>query len=119
MTEHRFRLSQYLRQRLYIVTTQTAATTAVTQGAVGKYGAGYTTSSTNTIVTNAIIANKSSTSQTYTICLDTVCIAYQQNIAANATVAIDLKQALTTGKLVMGSASSPLVNLHISGMTVN
>ena len=103
----------------YIVTTQTSATTAVTQGAVGKYGAGYTTSSTNTIVTNAIIANKSSASQTYTICLDTVCIAYQQTIAANATVAIDLKQALTTGKLVMGSASSPLVNLHISGMTVN
>jgi len=103
----------------YIVTTQTSATTAVTQGAVGKYPAGYTTSSTNTIVTNVIVANKSAASATYTICLDALCIAYQQTIAANATVAIDLKQAVATGKAIMGSASSPLVNLHISGMTVN
>lgn len=103
----------------YIVTTQTGATTAVTQGAVGKYGAGYTVpASTTAIVTNIIVANKSSASQTYTICLDALCIAYQQTIAANATVAIDLKQTLATTKLVMGSASSPLVNLHISGMTV-
>jgi len=103
----------------YIVTTQTAATTAVSQGAVGKYGAGYTVpASTTTIVTNIVVANKSTASQTYTICLDALCIAYQQTIAANATVAIDLKQTLATTKTVMGSASSPLVNLHISGMTV-
>jgi hypothetical protein len=103
----------------YIVTTQTSATTAITQGAVGKYPAGYTVpASTTTIATNILVANKSSASQTYTICLDTVCIAYQQSIAANGTVAIDLKQTLTTGKVIMGSASSPLVNLHISGMTV-
>lgn len=103
----------------YIVTTQTASTTAITQGAVGKYGAGYTTSSTNTIVTNILVANKSSSSQTYTINLDTLPIAYQQTIAANATAAIDLKQAIATGKTIVGAASSPLVNLHISGMTVN
>ena len=103
----------------YLVTTQTGSTTAVTQGAVGKYGAGYTTSSTNTIVTNIIVANKSSSSATFFICLDSLCIAYQQTIAANSTAFFDLKQALATGKLIMGSASSPLVNMHISGMTVN
>jgi hypothetical protein len=103
----------------YIVSTQTGATTAVSQGAVGKYGAGYTTSSTSTIVTNIIVANKSSSSATYTICLDATCIAYQQTIAANSTAFFDLKQVLATGKLIMGSASSPLVNLHFSGMTVN
>ena len=103
----------------YIVTTQTGATTAITQGAVGKYGAGYTVpTSTTAIVTNILIANKSTASQTYTICLDSVCIAYQQTIAANATTAIDLKQTLATTKIIMGSASSPLINLHISGMTV-
>jgi len=103
----------------YIVTTQTGSTTAVTQGAVGKYGAGYTTSSTNTIVTNIVVANKTAASQTFTICLDGLCIAYQETIAANSTVFFDLKQALATGKMIMGSASSPLVNIHISGMTVN
>jgi hypothetical protein len=103
----------------YLVTTQTSATTGISQGAVGKYPAGYTTSSTNTIVTNVIVANKSSAAQTYTVCLDATCIAYQQAIAANSTVAIDLKQAVATGKAIMGSASSSLVNLHISGMTVN
>jgi hypothetical protein len=103
----------------YQVTTATGATTAVSQGAVGKYGAGYTVpASTTAIVTNIIVANKSTASQTYTICLDAVCIAYQQTIAANTTVAIDLKQTLATTKIVMGSASSPLINLHISGMTV-
>ena len=101
----------------YIVSTQTAATTAVTQGAVGKYGPAYTTT-TSTIVSNILIANKSSISQTYTICLDTVCIAYQQTIAANSTAAIDLKQVVATSKTLMGSASSPLVNIHFSGITV-
>jgi hypothetical protein len=103
----------------YIVTTQTAATTAITQGAVGKYGVGYTVPAlTTTIATNIIVANKSSSSQTYTVCLDSTCIAFQQTIAGNATVAIDLKQTLATTKTITGSASSPLVNLHISGMTV-
>jgi hypothetical protein len=103
----------------YIVTTQTASTTSISQGAVGKYPAGYTVpASTTAIATNILVANKSSASQTYTICLDATCIAYQQTIAANATVAIDLKQTLATTKVIMGSASSPLVNLHISGMTV-
>ena len=103
----------------YIVTTQTAATTAVTQGAVGKYGAGYTTSSSQTIVTNVIVANQSAASATYTLTFDGVTFAYQQTVAANATVAIDLKQALVTAKQIVASASSPFVNLHISGMTVN
>jgi hypothetical protein len=103
----------------YIVTTQTAATTAITQGSVGKYGVAYTVPAlTSTIVTNIVIANKSSSSQSYTICLDTNCIAFQQTIAANATTAIDLKQFLATTKTIMGSASSPLVNMQISGMTV-
>lgn len=103
----------------YIVTTQTAATTGISQGAVGKYPAGYTTSSTNTIVTNIVVANKTASNQTFTANLDGVAVAYQETIAANSTVAIDLKQSVTTAKAIVCAASSPLVNIHISGMTVN
>ena len=103
----------------YIVSTTTAATTAVSQGAFGKLPAIYTVpASTSTIVTNVIVTNTSTSSATFTVCLDGLCIAFQQTIAANSTAYFDLKQFLATTKTIMASASSSRVNVQISGMTV-
>jgi hypothetical protein len=103
----------------YIVTTTTAATTAVSQGAFGKWPAVYTVpASTSTIATNIVVANTSAASTTFTICLDGLCIAYAQTLAANSSAYFDLKQFLATTKTIMAVASSSRVNVQISGMTV-
>jgi hypothetical protein len=103
----------------YIVSTTTAATTAVSQGAFGKLPAIYTVpASTSTIVTNVVVTNTSTTSTTFSVCLDGLCIAFQQTLAANSTAYFDLKQFLATTKTIMASASSSRVNVQISGMTV-
>jgi hypothetical protein len=103
----------------FISATQTGATTAVTQGTYGKLPAIYTVpASTTTVVTNVVVTNKSSASTTFTVCLDSICIAYQQTLAANSSAYFDLKQVLATTKTIMASASSYAVNVQISGMTV-
>jgi hypothetical protein len=103
----------------YQVTTTTAATTAVTQGSFGKYPAVYTVpASTSTIATNIVVTNASTTASTFTICLDTTCIAWQQTIAANSSAYFDLKQFLATTKTITAASSSARVNVQISGMTV-
>lgn len=103
----------------YPVSTTTAATTAVTQGSYGRMPVIYTTpASTNTIVTNIVVVNTSSAAQTFSMCLDTFCLAFQQTIAANSSAYFDLKQDLDTTKTINASASSSRVNIQISGMTV-
>ena len=103
---------------MYIVSTQTASTTSVSQGAVGKYPI-YTTSNIFNIATDIVIANQTASAQTYSISLDGKSIAYQQPISANQTIDFGFKQLLATSKVISASASSPLVFLHISGMTAN
>lgn len=103
----------------YIVTTASAATTAVSQGSFGKLPVVYTVpASTSTIVTNVVVTNTSAAATTFTVCLDSLCIAFQQTLAANSTAYFDLKQFLATTKTIMASASSSRVNVQISGMTV-
>jgi hypothetical protein len=103
----------------YIVTTASASSTAVSQGAFAKMPVIYTTpASTNTIVTNIAVVNTSAASATFSMCLDTYCLAFQQTIAANTTAYFDLKQDLDTTKTINASSSSPRVNVQISGMTV-
>jgi hypothetical protein len=103
----------------YIVTTQTAATTAVSQGAFGKYPAIYTVpASSTTILTNIVVTNTSATSATFSICLDSICIAWQQTIAPNASAYFDLKQVLATTKVVMAASNSSRVNIQLSGTVV-
>lgn len=103
----------------YPVSTTTAATTAVSQGSYGRMPVIYTTpASTNTIVTNIVVVNTSSAAQTFSMCLDTFCLAFQQTIAANSSAYFDLKQDLDTTKTINASASSSRVNIQISGMTV-
>lgn len=103
----------------YIVSTTTAASTAVSQGAFGRMPVLYTVpASTSTIATNIIVTNTATSAGTFTICLDGLCIAFQQTIAANSTAYFDLKQFLATTKTIMASASSSRINVQISGMTV-
>jgi hypothetical protein len=103
----------------YIVSTASAATTAVSQGAFAKMPVIYTVpASTSTILTNAIVTNTSGSSATFSMCIDTFCIAFQQQIAANTTAYFDLKQFAGTGKTLNASSSSSRVNVQLSGMTV-
>lgn len=103
----------------YTVSTATAATTAVTQGAWGKWPNAYVVpASTSTIATNIVITNASGTASTFSICLGRVCLAFQQSIGANTSAYFDLKQDLDTTQTIVVATSSPRVAAQISGMTV-
>lgn len=103
----------------YIVTTTTAATTAVSQGAYGKWPVSYTVpASTNVVATNIVITNASTAASTFTITLDRVALAWQQTIAANSSAYFDLKQDMDTTKLITVATSSPRVAAQISGMSI-
>lgn len=80
----------------------------------------YTTpSATTTIVTNVVVTNTTSTAGTFTLNLNGVALASGATIAANDTVIIDLKQALTATQTISGSASATSINFHISGVEIN
>lgn len=103
----------------YIVSTASAATTAVTQGSYGRWPVTYTVpASTSTIATNIVITNASAASATFSITLDRVCLAFQQTIGANSSAYFDLKQDLDTTKTIVVTSTSPRVASQISGMTV-
>jgi hypothetical protein len=103
----------------YIVSTASAATTAVTQGAWGKWPSAYVVpASTSTIVTNIVITNASTAASTFSICLNRVCLAFQQTIAANSSAYFDLKQELNATDTIVVTTPSPRVAAQISGMTV-
>jgi hypothetical protein len=103
----------------YIVSTTSAATTAVTQGSFGRWPVFYTVpSSTSTIATNIIVTNASTTDSTFTITLDRVCLSWQQTINANSSAFFDLKQDINAAGTIVVASSSPRVAVQISGMTV-
>ena len=100
-------------------TTQTLASTAITQGAFGKAPAVYTApASTTAVVTNVIIANPTASTITANVTLDQMAVAKQVSIAANQSTFIDMKQVLGTTKTISVLASVPQVDVQISGMTV-
>ena len=72
--------------------------------------------STTMIITNIVITNSSSSSQTFTLVLDGVDLFKTCAIAANSTVVMDMKQVVTTTKVITGLASAVTVNYHISGV---
>jgi hypothetical protein len=103
----------------YIVSTVTAATTAVTQGAWGKWPDAYVVpASTSTIATNIVITNASATASTFSIYLGRVCLGFQQAIGANTSAYFDLKQDINTAESIVVTTPSPRVAALISGMTV-
>lgn len=72
--------------------------------------------STTAIITSVAIANTSSSTQTFTLALDAIQIFGTVNLLANTTQIIDMKQVLTTTKLITGFASATSVTYHINGV---
>jgi hypothetical protein len=72
--------------------------------------------STTAIITSVAVTNTSGSAQTYTINLDGVALFGTTSIPANTTHVVDMRQVLTTTKVIAGFASATSVNYHISGM---
>ena len=74
--------------------------------------------STTAVVTNIAVTNTAGTAGTFSLLLDGVALHTTTAIAANTTVYIDLKQVLTTTKIIAGFASATSINFHISGVEI-
>ena len=74
--------------------------------------------STTTIVSNIAITNTAATAATFTMALATIALHTTTAIAANSTIYIDLKQALTATQTITGGASAITVSFHISGVEI-
>jgi hypothetical protein len=78
--------------------------------------------STTTIVSNIAITNTASSSGTFTLALGPsagqIALHTTTTIAANSTIYIDLKQALTAAQTITGGASAVTINFHISGVEI-
>ena len=75
--------------------------------------------STTAVVTNIVVANTAASSGTFTLALDSVALFSAVTIAANSSAVVDLKQNLTTGKLITGGASATTISFHISGVEIS
>jgi hypothetical protein len=103
----------------FLSTTQTLASTAITQGAFAKTPDVYTVpASTTAIITNAIITNPTAAQIVACLTIDGVTIGKQLNINPNGTTFIDIKQVLATTKKISILTSIPQADVMISGMTV-
>jgi len=103
----------------FLSTTQTLASTAITQGAFAKTPDVYTVpASTTAIVTNITIANPTTAAILASVTLDGISIAKQLSVAANGTTFIDMKQAIATTKKISVLTTASQVDVQISGMTV-
>lgn len=72
--------------------------------------------STTAIITSIVVCNTAASAATFTLTLDTIDLFKDVSIAAKTTAVIDMKQVLTTTKLITGLASAVTVNYHISGV---
>lgn len=99
--------------------TQTLASTALTQGAFGKYPDVYTLAgSTNGIVTNSVFSNPTANPATVALTIDNDAVAKQFTIAANSSSFFDIKQYFSTGQKISVGASIPQVDCLTSGITI-
>jgi hypothetical protein len=73
---------------------------------------------TTAVVTNIVVTNSAASAATFTITLDSIDLFKDAAIAANTTVAFDLKQVLATTKIIAGLASATTVRFHISGVEI-
>ena len=74
--------------------------------------------STTAIVTNIVVSNTGASAYTFTLYLAGTLFANTVSIAANSIATFDIKQVLTTTKIIAGGASNTAVNFHISGVEV-
>jgi hypothetical protein len=75
--------------------------------------------STTTVVTNIVVDNTASSAATFSILLDGVELLSAAAVDANSSVFFDLKQTLTTTKIIAGFASATTVKFHISGVEIS
>ena len=75
--------------------------------------------STTTVISNIVVVNTASSAATFDLALDGIKLATTQAIAANSSAYFDLKQVLTTTKIIAGGASAITVNFHISGVEIS
>jgi hypothetical protein len=103
----------------FLSTTQTLASTAITQGAFAKTPDVYTVpASTTVVVTNAIISNPTTSAITASITFDGISPVKQLSVSANSSTFIDIKQVLATTKKISVLTSISQADVMISGMTV-
>jgi len=103
----------------FLSSTQTLASTAITQGAFGEAPAVYTVpASTTAVVTNITITNPATSQISASITLDGICIAKQLSVSPNGTIFIDIKQVLETTKKIFVLTTSSVADVMISGMQV-
>lgn len=76
-------------------------------------------SATTAVVTNIVVSNSAATAATFTITLDGIEIFKDTTLAANSTGMFDMKQVLTTTKIIAGLASATTVKFHISGVEIS
>lgn len=72
--------------------------------------------STTIIITNIVVTNSAASAATFTLVLDGVDLFKTTAIPANSSVVIDMKQVVTTTKVITGFASAVTVGYHISGV---
>jgi hypothetical protein len=103
----------------FLSSTQTLASTAITQGAFADAPAVYTVpSSTTAIATNAIITNPTTSAILASLTIDGVAVAKQLSVPASSSTFIDIKQVIATTKTISVLTTSPQADVMISGMTV-
>ena len=101
--------------------TTTVASTALTQGAWGKYPAVYTLPSTDdAVITNLVLTNPDPASPSYfTVTAGGTALVSGLTVGANGTVNIDLKSLITTtGSTIVVAATKPSSQVTISGMSI-
>jgi hypothetical protein len=78
--------------------------------------------STTTIVSNIAVTNTAASAGTFTLACGPsagqIALQTTSAIAANSTIYIDLKQALTATQTITGGASAVTINFHISGVEI-
>ena len=109
----------------YVTATQTAATTAVTQGAVAKttFQSSYTVGAgTQGVSSTLYVANASALTQYYRIAvrlaggaLSNQWIAYDVPISPNSTTSYTTGLSLNAGEILTVQSSSPLVTFTLDG----
>lgn len=103
----------------YTSATATLASTAISQGAFGKFPDVYTLpASTNGIVTNAIFANPTPNSAQVNLTIDGIAVAKQLSISGNSSTFLDIKQYFATTKKISVATSIPQVDCMVSGITI-
>jgi len=103
----------------YTSATQTLASTAITQGAFGRFPNVYTLpGATNGIVTNAIFANPTASTAQVNLTINGQAIAKQLSVGANASTFLDIKQYFATGQVLSVATSVPQIDCQVSGITI-